>query len=110
MDENNNQRPEDRPDQLQNPPSEQPPRRAFSHRLRSLAKDHPLTLLAGAAAVGVLAGVEVAAGALMGIGAVALLATDAGRDLREKVRARGRGLLRRRPAQAPPAQPAPSPA
>jgi 2-keto-4-pentenoate hydratase len=81
--------------------------RATGQRLRALVKNHPVTLLAGAAAVAALAGVELAAGALIGLGAAGLLATDEGRGLRQSIFGRGRNLFRRDPAQAaPPAVPA----
>jgi hypothetical protein len=64
-------------------------------RVADFAKQHPVTLLASAAAVGVVAGVEMAAGALIGIGATALLTVKKGRELREDALRLGREMLKR---------------
>jgi hypothetical protein len=75
--------------------------RPVGHRLRDAVKNHPMTLLAGAAVVAAVAGVELAAGALIGLGAAALLGTDDGRVFRQKIFGQGRSLFRRRPSQSP---------
>ncbi len=78
------------------------------HRLRALAKEHPIALMAGAAAVAALAGVELAAGAALGLG-MAMLATEEGRRLRRKVVGGSQSLLHRRSGETPPSETAPSP-
>jgi hypothetical protein len=78
-------------------------------RLRALTKEHPLAMLAGAATVAMLAGVEVGLGALLGLGAAAMVATDAGRNLRQAVLNRGRNLLHPRSGGAPPTEQAAAP-
>jgi hypothetical protein len=67
--------------------------RRLGRRVIDFARRRPilsLGLLAGAAALG---GVELAAGALLGLGAAALVATPAGRGLREELETRARCLF-----------------
>jgi hypothetical protein len=84
------------------------PRRVSFQRLRALTSEHPVLVLAGAAAVAALAGVELATGALVGIGAAALFGTEEGRSMRRKLVDRGRGMFHRRDEQEAPATPPPA--
>jgi hypothetical protein len=76
------------------------PARQPLRRVRAFAKEHPVAMLAGAAAVGAVVGAEWAAGALVGLGAAALLNNETGRDLRERLRRRGQELIARGRAMA----------
>jgi hypothetical protein len=97
------------PEGTPQPQGQQRTGRLSIRRLRALTKDHPLAMLAGAATVAMLAGVEVGLGALLGLGAAAMVATDAGRDLRQAMLNRGRNLLHPRSGGAPPTEQAAAP-
>jgi hypothetical protein len=59
-------------------------------RLRRLVDEHPIAVLAGAAAVGAVVGIEWAAGALIGLGAGALLSGKPVHEVRDDLRRRWR--------------------
>lgn len=65
-------------------------------RVRTFVKDHPVVMLAGAAAVGAVTGVEWAAGALIGMAAASLLGDRRGLEWRDRMLRRGREVLERK--------------
>jgi small-conductance mechanosensitive channel len=86
--------------------------RHLGGRLIDFARRRPILSLGILAGAGALGGIELAAGALLGLGAAALVATPAGRGLREGLEARARRFFeheeheRRGGSDAPPpAQP-----
>jgi hypothetical protein len=62
-------------------------------RVVGFVRRRPLISLGLLAGAGALGGVELAAGALVGLGAAALFATPAGRELRHDIADRARRLL-----------------
>jgi hypothetical protein len=70
-------------------------------RVRKLVDEHPVAVLAGAAAIGALAGVEWALGALIGLGAGALLTGRRPREVPQELLRRWRALASRHDATAP---------
>jgi hypothetical protein len=70
-------------------------------RARQAAKDHPAAVLVAGAVAGTLAGVEWAAGALLGIGAAMLFSRKSGPEIRRNLVRRGRELMDRLRAGEP---------
>jgi hypothetical protein len=69
------------------------PRGRRMARMRRLVDEHPVALLAGVAAVGAVTGLEWAAGALIGLGAGALLGGRPTHEVRAELRRRFRNWL-----------------
>ncbi len=70
-------------------------------RLLGFARRRPLLSLGLLAGAGALGGLEWAAGALLGLGVAALVATPAGKKLRQDLRARARHLWQETEAHRP---------
>jgi hypothetical protein len=64
-------------------------------RLVAFAKRRPILSLGAVAAIAAVGGVELAAGALIGLGAAALIATEDGRAIRERVGGAARHFFHR---------------
>lgn len=67
--------------------------RHLSQRVVRFVKRRPILSLGLLAGAGALGGLEWAAGALLGLGAAAVVATPMGRELRQKLEARTRRMF-----------------
>lgn len=86
-------------DETQSPQADTHTPEPASHRLAQFVRRHPGGSVLGAAAIGLLGGVEVAIGMLIGAGVLALARTQPGANSAHGVRERARSIIERAPGE-----------